>query len=120
MKVMDIDHDVVMGHEFSAEVVELGDNTGNSRVGDLVVSMPVAFDPTGVHPIGYSNDYPGGYGELMVLSDLLAAQGAQRPVGPPRRAHRADGGRTPRRREVAGRRRAAPPSSSAAVRSAWR
>jgi threonine dehydrogenase-like Zn-dependent dehydrogenase len=70
--VMDLGADVVMGHEFCAEVVDLGENTGNSSVGDLVVSMPVAFDASGMHPIGYSNAYPGGYGELMVLSDLLA------------------------------------------------
>ncbi len=71
-KVMDLGHDVVMGHEFCGEVVELGDNVGNCAVGDLVVSMPVTFDLAGIHAIGYSNDYPGGYGERMVLSDLLA------------------------------------------------
>lgn len=70
-QLMDLDRDVVMGHEFAAEVVELGENVGNCAVGDVVVSMPVALDPAGVHPIGYSNEYPGGYGELMVLSDLL-------------------------------------------------
>jgi threonine dehydrogenase-like Zn-dependent dehydrogenase len=70
--VMDLERDVVMGHEFAAEVIELGDNVGNCSVGDVVVSMPVAFDTAGLHPIGYSNEYPGGYGELMVLSDLLA------------------------------------------------
>ncbi len=72
MQVMDLAHDVVMGHEFAAEVVELGDDVGNSKVGDIVVSMPIAFDAGGVHSVGYSNDYPGGYGELMVLNDLLA------------------------------------------------
>src|SRR6476661_7291301 len=41
MNIMDLARDVVMGHEFSAEVVELGENVGNSAVGDLVVSMPV-------------------------------------------------------------------------------
>lgn len=70
-QIMDLGRDVVMGHEFAAEVVELGDNVGNCAVGDVVVSMPVALDLAGVHPVGYSNDYPGGYGELMVLSDLL-------------------------------------------------
>ena len=39
--------------------------------GDVVVSMPVVLDPGGVHAIGYSNDYPGGYAERMVLSDVL-------------------------------------------------
>mgnify|MGYP000753507885 CR=1 FL=1 len=34
--------------------------------------MPVAFDPGGLHAVGYSNAFPGGYGELMLLSDLVA------------------------------------------------
>jgi threonine dehydrogenase-like Zn-dependent dehydrogenase len=68
---MDLSRDVVMGHEFSAEVLELGENIGNCAVGDVVVSMPVVFGPSGIHPIGYSNEVPGGYGELMVLSDML-------------------------------------------------
>jgi threonine dehydrogenase-like Zn-dependent dehydrogenase len=70
-RMMDLSRDVVMGHEFCAEVLELGENTGQCAVGDVVVSMPMAFDPTGIHAIGYSNDLPGGYGELMVLSDML-------------------------------------------------
>jgi len=62
---------VVMGHEFCCEVVALGPGTENVKVGDVVVSMPGAFDERGVHAVGYSNHYPGGYGELMVLNDLL-------------------------------------------------
>ncbi len=69
--VMDLDRDVVMGHEFSAEVVELGPNVGNCAVGDTVVSVPVVFDAHGLYPLGFANQYPGGYGELMALSDLL-------------------------------------------------
>jgi threonine dehydrogenase-like Zn-dependent dehydrogenase len=71
-EIMDLAHDVVMGHEFAAEVVALGENVGNCTEGDVVVSMPVVLDAAGVHPVGYSNRYPGGYAELMVLSDLLA------------------------------------------------
>jgi threonine dehydrogenase-like Zn-dependent dehydrogenase len=41
-------------------------------VGDVIVSMPVVFDAAGVHPIGFSNIYPGGYAEYMALSELLA------------------------------------------------
>jgi len=74
IEVMDPARDVVLGHEFSAEVVELGANTGNRAVGDLVVSMPIAFDSHGLHPLGYSNTYPGGYGELMVLSEMLTLE----------------------------------------------
>ena len=70
-KLMSLDRDVVMGHEFCAEVIELGENVGNSRVGDIVVSMPIVFDPSGIHPIGYSNEYPGGYAEQLMLADLL-------------------------------------------------
>ena len=34
--------------------------------------MPAAFDTDGIHAVGYSNRYPGGYAELMVLNELLA------------------------------------------------
>ncbi len=71
-EVMDLARDVVMGHEFCAEVVEVGPNVGNCQVGDIVVSMPIALDPAGIHPIGYSNEYPGGYAEYLALSDMLA------------------------------------------------
>ena len=71
-EIMDLSHDVVMGHEFSAEVIEVGENVGNCAEGDVVVSMPIVLDERGIHPVGYSNRYAGGYAELMVLSDLLA------------------------------------------------
>jgi len=70
--IMDLSRDVVMGHEFVAEVIEVGENVGNSKVGDMIVSMPMTFDERGLFPIGYSNEYPGGYGELMALSDMLS------------------------------------------------
>jgi threonine dehydrogenase-like Zn-dependent dehydrogenase len=65
-------NDMVMGHEFCCEVVELGPGVENLQVGDVVVSMPAAFDASGVHPLGFSNIYPGGYAEHMVLNELLA------------------------------------------------
>lgn len=70
-RIMDPGRDVVMGHEFSAEVIELGEGAGNTAVGDVVVSMPVTMTASGLHPVGYSNEAPGGYGELMVLTDPL-------------------------------------------------
>jgi len=69
--VMDPSRDVVMGHEFTARVLEVGDNVGNCAVGDVVVSLPVVMDAGGVHAVGYSNLYPGGFGEQLVLSDVL-------------------------------------------------
>jgi threonine dehydrogenase-like Zn-dependent dehydrogenase len=70
--MFDPGHDMVMGHEFCCEVVELGPGVGSLKVGDVVVSMPAAFDAAGVHPLGFSNIYPGGYAEHMVLNELLA------------------------------------------------
>lgn len=64
--------DLVMGHEFCGEVVELGPGVSNLAVGDVVVSMPIVFDAEGLHPIGFSNTYPGGYAEYMTLNELLA------------------------------------------------
>ena len=64
--------DTVMGHEFCCEVVEVGPGCENLRVGDVVVGLPVAFDATGMHALGFSNEYNGGYAELMVLNDLLS------------------------------------------------
>jgi threonine dehydrogenase-like Zn-dependent dehydrogenase len=66
------ERDTVMGHEFCCEVVELGQGVENLKVGDVVVSMPVAFDTAGVHALGYSNAYNGGYADLMVLNELIA------------------------------------------------
>jgi threonine dehydrogenase-like Zn-dependent dehydrogenase len=66
------DAPMVMGHEFCCEVVETGPGVQRLRAGDVVVSMPAAFDADGVHPIGFSNRYPGGYAELMVLNEMLA------------------------------------------------
>jgi threonine dehydrogenase-like Zn-dependent dehydrogenase len=68
----------VMGHEFCCEVVETGAGCDNLKVGDIVVSVPVAFDLDGVHAVGYSSRYPGGYAEAMVLNDVT---GIRVPAG---------------------------------------
>ena len=70
--VFDPSDDMVMGHEFCCEVVELGPDVTNLAVGDVVVSMPVAFDAGGLHALGFSNNYPGGYTEFMVVNEMLA------------------------------------------------
>jgi threonine dehydrogenase-like Zn-dependent dehydrogenase len=71
-KTFEPDHATVMGHEFCCEVLDLGPDCGNLKVGDVIVSMPVAFDDDGIHAVGYSNRYNGGYAELMVLNEMLA------------------------------------------------
>jgi len=68
MFMFDTASDVVMGHEFAAEVLELGPDAFGAQPGTTVVSMPLVADQRGIHAVGYSNEYPGGYGERMVLS----------------------------------------------------
>lgn len=68
---LDLDADVFMGHEFSAEVVELGPDTTGPAIGSLVTSIPILLTTTGVRPIVYSNDIPAGYGEQMLLAAPL-------------------------------------------------
>ncbi|HVN87820.1 MAG TPA: zinc-binding dehydrogenase [Candidatus Binatia bacterium] len=70
--VMDLSRDIVMGHEFCAEVLDYGPNTsGAIRAGDRIVSMPILFRASRIEGVGYSNEAPGGYGELMTLSAAL-------------------------------------------------
>jgi threonine dehydrogenase-like Zn-dependent dehydrogenase len=66
--VFDIDRDIVMGHEFSARVLTPGAGVTNVKPGDVVVSMPVMLSADGFAGIGYSNQYPGGYAERMLLT----------------------------------------------------
>jgi threonine dehydrogenase-like Zn-dependent dehydrogenase len=72
---LDPSRDVVMGHEFCGEVVDYGPDTPATLApGARVVSMPIVFRNGALHGVGYSNDVPGGYGELMVLSASLALE----------------------------------------------
>src|SRR5262249_55878553 len=68
----DLAGDVVMGHEFCAEIAEFGPDTRRElAAGTRVCSRPVLMRAEGPRGIGYSNDHPGGYGEYMRLSESL-------------------------------------------------
>src|SRR5262249_25113923 len=70
--VMDLKRDIVMGHEFCAEVVDYGPQTTRRiKTGARVCAMPVLIRSTGVDTVGYSNEHPGGYGEYMRLTEKL-------------------------------------------------
>jgi threonine dehydrogenase-like Zn-dependent dehydrogenase len=68
---IDLNRDVFMGHEFSAEVLEAGPDTEAPARGTLVTSLPVLVSAAGVEPIVYSNRTIGGYAERMLLSAPL-------------------------------------------------
>ncbi|MGH9015441.1 MAG: zinc-binding dehydrogenase [Acidimicrobiia bacterium] len=66
----DPERDYVMGHEYVAEVLELGPATDGVAIapGDLVVSIPVLIAGTELVALGFSNDYPGAFAERMLLT----------------------------------------------------
>jgi len=69
---MDVNRDVVMGHEFCAEVVDYGSDTNREiAVGTPVCTVPMLLRPEGIRTVGYSNDHPGGYAEYMRLTESL-------------------------------------------------
>lgn len=65
---LDLGRDVFMGHEFAAEVLEVGPDTVGPPPGTIVTSVPIMLTPTGLRDIVYSNDLPAGYGERILLS----------------------------------------------------
>jgi threonine dehydrogenase-like Zn-dependent dehydrogenase len=68
---VDLNGDVFMGHEFSAEILEAGPDTETHSPGTMVTSIPVLLSTAGVEPIVYSNSTIGGYAERMLLSAPL-------------------------------------------------
>ena len=69
---LDPERGVVFGHEFCAEVLDFGPGTERAlRAGTRVCSVPVIAGPDGLEGIGYSNRYPGGLAERMVLQEAL-------------------------------------------------
>jgi threonine dehydrogenase-like Zn-dependent dehydrogenase len=71
-KVMDLGRDVVMGHEFCAELVDYGPRTDRALpAGTVVCSVPMLPRADGIEMLGFSNEVPGAYGELLVLSREL-------------------------------------------------
>jgi threonine dehydrogenase-like Zn-dependent dehydrogenase len=68
----DVNRDVVLGHEFCAEIIDYGPYTRKTlKPGTRICSMPLVIRPDGVDTVGFSNNSPGGYGEYMRLSEDL-------------------------------------------------
>ena len=62
---------VVLGHEFSAEIIDYGPNTPHDlAVGTVVCSVPMLARQNPM-AVGYSAEIPGGFAQYMVLSRSL-------------------------------------------------
>lgn len=73
MRVSAPDLDVVMGHEFCAEVVAYGPDTQQAwPIGTRVTSPPALLVDGGMRIIGMAPDAPGGFGEHFLLSEPMA------------------------------------------------
>jgi threonine dehydrogenase-like Zn-dependent dehydrogenase len=71
----DPDADIVMGHEYCAEIVEYG--AGTQRLwatGTRVSSTPVLIQPNAVRIVGYSADAPGAFGQYFLMSEAVTQQ----------------------------------------------
>jgi threonine dehydrogenase-like Zn-dependent dehydrogenase len=72
----DPDRDIVLGHEFVGEVVALGPGcAGTLPVGTLVTSVPILLVDgglAGTKVIGQHPDAPGSFGELLLVTELMA------------------------------------------------
>ncbi len=69
---LDPARDLVMGHEFCAEIVEHGPATTRAlSAGTRVCSMPTLIRGKSMTTVGYSHEVPGGYAEHMLLTEAL-------------------------------------------------
>jgi threonine dehydrogenase-like Zn-dependent dehydrogenase len=67
-----LNNDIVLGHEFCAEIVDFGAGTNRLlKPGSSVCSIPLGITPSGPRAIGYSDKLPGGFAEYMLLSEAL-------------------------------------------------
>src|ERR1700760_3361720 len=64
--------DTVFGHEFCAEVLDVGPGCGRAlKPGARVVSMPITLTAGGAEMLGFSNRLPGGFSERMLLTEAM-------------------------------------------------
>ena len=67
---IDLARPMVLGHEYVAEIVDYGPDTERRlKPGVRVTSQPLVPRGDRAAIVGISNDYPGGFGEYMLLSE---------------------------------------------------
>lgn len=70
--IMDLSQDVVMGHEFCAEILDHGPGTERiHKPGTRVCSLPTTVHNGISATVGYSNLVPGGFSQNMVLLESM-------------------------------------------------
>ncbi|KQT35374.1 alcohol dehydrogenase [Sphingomonas sp. Leaf412] len=70
--LIDPARDIVFGHEYCAAVLDHGPGTDRRlKTGTRVVGMPVVPTPRGFETVGYSNLFPGGFAQQMVLTEAM-------------------------------------------------
>ena len=66
---LDLSRPFIPGHEFVGEIIDYGPGSRRPlKAGTRVTSLPVVLTD-GVAIIGQSNDFPGGFGEYMLLDE---------------------------------------------------
>jgi threonine dehydrogenase-like Zn-dependent dehydrogenase len=72
MSTYDQDADIVMGHEYCAEVVGYGPGTDRRvPIGTRVSSLPILATSGGRKIIGQNPESPGGFGEYFLLDEAI-------------------------------------------------
>jgi threonine dehydrogenase-like Zn-dependent dehydrogenase len=67
-ELFDPDSDLVMGHEFTARVLELGEGVADYAVGDRLVVLPWVVENDGAaHTVGYTGNHPGALSDRVVV-----------------------------------------------------
>ncbi|MFT3966755.1 MAG: zinc-binding dehydrogenase [Sphingobium sp.] len=73
MTTYDQNAEIVMGHEYCAEVIDYGPGTERLiPLGTRVSSLPILRTSAGRKIIGQNPDSPGGFGEFLLLDEALA------------------------------------------------
>jgi threonine dehydrogenase-like Zn-dependent dehydrogenase len=68
----DPDADIVMGHEYCAEIVDYGPDTIRRwKLGARVSSIPALVVDGGIRVVGQSPEAPGGFGEYFLLTEAM-------------------------------------------------
>ena len=71
--VYDESRDIVLGHEFVGDVIGHGPGCSDEfPVGTRVTSMPILLAGGGIRVIGQNPDAQGSFGELLVVSEVMA------------------------------------------------